>query len=535
MATPTGYRTRPAPSRPAEPAGETAAPILTSIVATIGPASEPPETVRRLIDSGVCVFRFNFSHGDFEAHAKRLATVREVARDMGVCVACLGDLQGPKIRVGAIPAGVGQPAPSGGGSVAVEVGQDVVFRKGLEAATIRRGSGGPEPVLPVTHEPLIDEVEPGHRVLINDGAVRMIAVERDAAAGELRCRVTVGGLITSKKGINLPQTRLTAPAITPRDWECVEWALRHGLDYLALSFVRSAADVRELKDHLVRAWDGGKGPWVPVIAKIEMPQAVADLDAIVEASDGIMVARGDLGVEMDISQVPVVQKTILATCARHGKPSIVATQMLETMIENASPTRAEASDVANAIFDGADAVMLSGETATGKHPVLVVETMSRIVAAAERWTREQRPPHQPPTRLAAAHRGTAALAHGAWDMAQDLGAVLVACWSQHGGTARYLSQNRFHIPIVACSSDERSCRQMALYRGVTPVISSPPPSGAISAWNTALDKYLVARGLAKPGDPIILLAGHPLGQAKKTNTVAIHKVGDPAGFAGGVA
>ncbi|GJQ30224.1 MAG: pyruvate kinase [Phycisphaerae bacterium] len=519
-----------APKSPFDARQEAPDPILATIVATIGPASEHPDVVRAMIRAGACVFRLNFSHGDFTAHERRLRVVRDVARELGVSVACLGDLQGPKIRVGSVPLGVGEPSAAGGGSIEVHAGDDVILKRGIGESSIRPGHHGREAVLALTYPSLVDEVELGHKVLINDGAIRMLAVERDAPRGELRCRVVVGGKITSGKGINLPQSTLSAPAVTDRDWECVAWALEHELDYLALSFVRSVTDVTTLKAHLDRAAADGK-PWIPVIAKIEMPAAVADLESIIAAADAVMVARGDLGVEMDLAQVPVVQKRILAVCAAYGKPSIVATQMLETMIENATPTRAEVSDVANAVFDGADAVMLSGETAVGKHPAAVVETMARVVAAAETHQRATQRPHTPPVHLAAAHRGTAALAHGAWEIARDLNAVAVVTWSENAGTARYLSQNRFDIPIVACSSDPRGCRRMALYRGVTPVCMKPPGSGSLSDWNAAIDRYLLTHGLVRRGDAIVLLAGRPLGQAKKTNTLAIHRVGEESGFA----
>lgn len=520
--------THPRSATPGREAGPP--PILASIVATIGPASEAPDVVRRLIEGGVAVFRLNFSHGDFTAHERRLNTVRDVAASLGLSIGCLGDLQGPKIRVGKIPAGVGEPSPSGGGSVRVEAGQDVVFRRGLDLAFMRVGAHGLEPVLPITYQPLVEEVEPGHKVLINDGAIRMLAVDRDSAAGELRCRVTVGGLITSNKGINLPHSDLSAPAITDRDWECVDWAMKHGLDFLALSFVRTADEVNRLRERVNVAANIGASPWIQIVSKIEMPQAVKNLESIVDASDAVMVARGDLGVEMDIAQVPVVQKRIVETCAAFGKPCIVATQMLETMIENSAPTRAEASDVANAIFDGADAVMLSGETATGKHPSLVVETMARIVACAEQHLCKHRTDHLPPSRLASSHRGIAALAHGAWEIARDLDAKVVACWSEQGGSARYLSQNRFNIPIIAWSSDAAACRRMSLLRGVTAVCAAPPASGKLSEWNEQVDDYLITRGICKQGDAIVLVAGRPLGQAKKTNTIAIHRVGEPTGF-----
>lgn len=524
---------------PLEIEGSGATTMFAKIVATIGPASESPEVVRKLILAGVSVFRFNFSHGDLATHATRLKTVRDVASELSRPIAILGDLQGPKIRVGKIPAGVGTPSPSGGGSIVVEQGQDVVFKKGLADAYLRTSPTNPssrEPVLPVTYELLIDEVKPGQRVLINDGAIRMLAVEHDATAGELRCRVTIGGTITSHKGINLPQSDVSAPAITERDWECVAFAVEHAMDYIALSFVRSAEEVKALRAQVnalceAKAHRDGlqslDGVWIPIVSKIEKPQALADLERIVESSDAVMVARGDLGVEMDIAQVPIAQKRIIRTCAQFGRPCIVATQMLETMIENSTPTRAEASDVANAIFDGTDAVMLSAETATGKHPVLVVETMSRIVTAAEAQV-ALGPPLASPDRITHSHRSTAALAHGAWQVARDLNAKAVVCWSEQGGTARYLSQNNFHMPIIAYSSSPRATRRMALYNAVTPVCALPPGNGTIAEWTAAADQFLLSRRLASASDMIVLLAGRPLGKAKATNTIAIHEVAGPS-------
>ncbi|MBL8761713.1 MAG: pyruvate kinase [Phycisphaerae bacterium] len=504
------------------------APMLAKIVATIGPASDSPEMVRKLIEAGVSVFRFNFSHGDFAAHKKRLDVVREVAAQLDRPIAALGDLQGPKIRVGKVPEG----------GLMLTAGQDVCFKLGLALAhTDPANAAQPTAYLPTTYEPLVREVHAGHKVLINDGAVRMLAVSSDAAAGELRCRVTIGGLVTSGKGINLPQSSISAPAITERDWECVAWAVENGLDLLALSFVRRAEEVLELKRRLAEL--ASRYPesdprhlaaWMPVIAKIEKPQAVANIESIVASADAIMVARGDLGVEMEIARVPVAQKEIIAHCAAHGRPCIVATQMLETMIDNASPTRAEASDVANAIFDGADAVMLSAETATGKHPALVVETMSRIVRVAESSAFKHSRAVTPPTQVTNAHRGTAALAHGAAYVARDLRAAAIVCWSEHGGTARFISQNDVHVPIIAYSSNPVMARRMALLGGVFPVCAKPPASGFLSEWNEGVDELVVRRGLAKRGDPLVLVAGRPLGQAKATNTIAIHRVGEPTGF-----
>lgn len=513
------------------PLKNTAACKLTTIVATIGPASDSPEMVRKLIESGVGVFRLNFSHGTLESHATRLATIRSTAEAMGRTIAVLGDLQGPKIRVGKIPATVGEAARSGGGAILLVAGQDVVLSAAATEAFIRPTANGSEPVLPLTYAPMVDEVEPGHRILINDGAIRMLAVERVPAARELRCRVTVGGLVSSGKGINLPESDISAPALSDHDLECMRWAVEHDLDYLALSFVRKAEEVEDLRQRVAQCrcslYPDEPG-WIPIVSKIEKPQAVKNLESIIAASDGIMVARGDLGVEMDIARVPVVQKRIVELCSEYGKPCIVATQMLETMIDSSIPTRAEANDVANAIFDGADAVMLSAETATGKHPGLVVETMARIIECAEAHLRSLPVVANSPRMLEVAHRGTAALAHGAWTVAKDLGAKVVVVWSQNGGTARYLSQNRLHIPILAYSSSRRAARRMALYRGVIPIFTQPPGNGTLADWNIAVDAEVLSRNLSAMGDPIVLLAGRPLGQAKATNTIAIHRIGEVA-------
>ncbi len=516
-------RITPGPVRPAAEGRCT----LTRIVATIGPASESPDAVRRLIEAGVSVFRFNFSHGDFESHARRLAIVREVSAELERPIAALGDLQGPKIRVGKVP----------DGGLMLARGQDVIFRRGVPMAFSEPVPGNelPRAVFGTTYEPLIDEAAAGHRVLINDGLIRLLAIERAADGKELLCRVMVGGLVTSGKGINLPESVLSAPAISERDWECVDWAVENALDFLALSFVREADEINELRAHLEkchpkdrRADVRGETATIPIIAKIEMPQALRNLDSIIDAADGVMVARGDLGVEMDIATVPVAQKAIVSACNRAGRPCIVATQMLESMVENATPTRAEATDVANAIFDGADAVMLSAETATGKNPVLVVETMARIALAAEDHIAAQPIAESAPTRLVESHIPIAALCRGAWRIASDIGAVAVVCWSEKNGTARYLSQNGLSVPVLAYSSSIRATRRMALLRGVHAVCARPPLSGSLADWNEQVDEYLLRHQLAKPGDPIVLVAGKPLGVAKVTNGLAIHRVGQTA-------
>lgn len=504
-------------------------PTLTKIVATLGPASDSPEMITKLVEAGVSVFRFNFSHGTLEEHAVRLQSLRTIARSMRRPLAALGDLQGPKIRVGTVP----------GAGIEICAGSEVTLRLGLAEAIEEADpvSGESRVILPFEYEPLVREVDPGHRVLINDGAIRMLAIDKNLARGELRCRVTTGGLVTSRKGINLPDSDLTAPAITERDWECVEWAVEHGIDMLALSFVRRAEEVTELKERLAGMCpvspdesDDFLGSTIPVIAKIEKPQAVDNIDAIVEAADAIMVARGDLGVEMELARVPIVQKQVIKACNRYGKPCIVATQMLESMIESASPTRAETTDVANAVLDGAGAVMLSAETATGKHPALAVETMCRIARAAEDHLASLPATASAPKALRETRYRTAALAHGAWYVAQDIGAELVVCWSESGGGARYLSQNDFQIPIIAYTSSIKAARRMALLRGVTPIRSDPPESGRLGDWNEMVDRDLAIRGWAEHGTPVVLMAGKPLGRPKVTTMIAIHYIGYFTGF-----
>ncbi|MGQ0627470.1 MAG: pyruvate kinase [Phycisphaerales bacterium] len=503
-----------------------ARPTLAGIVATIGPASESPALVRRLVEAGVSVFRLNFSHGTEEEHTRRLRIVREAAQELGVPVALLGDLQGPKIRIGIVPDPGIDLAP----------GQDVLIDPTIESAI-----PGPTPRLGCSVKSIGLDVQPGHKVLINDGAIRLLAVDRANGDGPsaLRCRVVVGGLVTSRKGLNTPQSTLSVPTMTERDWGWVRWSVANAVDFLALSFVRCAAEVLELKLKLAEmaaargeADGAGEVSPIPVVAKMETPSAVEQMEAIIQASDAIMVARGDLGVELDLAVVPIVQKQLIACSATWGKPCIVATQMLESMITAGIPSRAEASDVANAIFDGADAVMLSGETAVGKHPVLVVETMRRIVLAAEAQQALTGESATPPARIRETHYRTAALAHAAWHAAKDFDARAIVCWSQNGGSARYLSQTGTRIPIVAYSSSAVQTRRMALLKGVTPIHAQPPVSG-LAGWNRRVEQDLQARSIAGAGDNIVLVAGAPLGVPRSPNTMALHTIGDvSSGFLG---
>jgi pyruvate kinase len=491
---------------------------LTKVVATLGPASESPQVIRRMIEAGVDLFRLNFSHGSPEEHAERLATIREMSNRLDQAVAVLGDLPGPKLRVQTVP----------GEGIDVVAGDEIIFRTDIEAAIL-----GDPPVFGCTVPRVIEEVEPGHRVLLADGAVRALAVERTEVEGttSLVCRVTVGGRISTRKGINLPDSDISVPSITDRDWEWVQWAFDQGVDYLALSFVRRADEVRRLKERLqdlsasiVRPGES-REPHIPIIAKIEKPQAVANIEAILDEADGIMVARGDLGVEMDLSQVPIVQKKLIMSARMRERPCIVATQMLESMIDQASPTRAEVSDVANAIFDATDAVMLSGETAVGKYPALAVETMCRIALTTEAHQRESVEGTSPPTRLLATQHVLAALGHGAWQLAHGVEARLVVCWSQSGGVARYLSRMGFRVPIIAFSSDPNAVRRMALLYGVTPVLERTPPQHR-SDFARLIERVVVEKHWARDGDAYVAIAGKPFGTPGTANTIAFRRVGE---------
>ena len=513
-----------APRRPADISaryGSASPRSMTKILATLGPSTDGAERIRSLVDNGASLFRLNFSHGSFKDHAQRLGAIRAVAEETSRALCVIGDLPGPKIRVTRVA----------GGGITVDAGSDILFRNNLDEAI-----PGDPPVFGCTYEKLVDEAHPGHRILINDGAIRALVVEREEheRGFHLRCRVTTGGLVTSSKGVNLPDSDITAPAITDRDWECVRWAVKHGLDYLALSFVRRAEEVIELKRAIAELSgldpdeaahsDALRAEMTPVIAKIEKPQAVEHIEDIAEAADGVMVARGDLGVEMELPLVPIMQKRIAAATRRHGVPVIIATQMLESMIENPAPTRAEVSDVANAILDGADAVMLSGETAVGKHPELVVDLMRRVALATEEEMRSAPSRSTPPVRLQESQHRLSALAHGVWHVANDIGAKMVVCWSQTGRSAQLLSQMGLRVPIIAFSSDRRATRRMALLGGVIPGHEPEPPLHR-SDFAALIDRTLLASGLAVPGDRVVTLAGKPFGIAGVENTITLQVLG----------
>jgi pyruvate kinase len=467
----------------------------TKIVATLGPASATPEIIARLVEAGASVFRLNFSHGTLEQKLQYIAAVRAAAVRP---VAIMADLCGPKIRLGHIE----------NDAMLANVGDTVTFQ--------REPLVGRDLTLSCNYPGLVDDLSVGQRVLIDDGAIRMLVTEK--SAGSVRCQVTHSGIIQSNKGLNLPNTHVNLPSITDKDWKDAEFAITNNLDYIALSFVRSADDVRQLRG-FIRSRLGTQH----IISKIEMPQAVQNLDAIVEASDAVLVARGDLGVEMDLTAVPLIQKEIVHAAHDAAKPCIVATQMLQSMVDNPSPTRAEVSDVANAIMDGADGVMLSGETAVGKYPVGAVHVLADIAEKTEEYRIKKGMVTPPPRLMQVVHNRTSALAHGARDVVADTNARMVFVWSQAGGSARYLSKYRLGVPIVAFSSDLCAVRRMALYRGVTPIAAQIPAH--YDDLPDLIDHIAAEQSLAQPGDRVVLLAGSPLGIIGVTNSLSVHTIG----------
>ncbi len=491
--------------------------ILTKIIATIGPACDEPGLLARLIEEGARIIRINFSHGSFDDFQRSYDAIRQASKLADIPVAILGDLCGPKIRIGKVH----EAKP-----FALAVGDYVELTR--KEMLCRRYDDTGMSVLSTNYPAVIDDVQPGHRVMINDGAIHMLVVDRvfadDDQDHRLVCRVTQGGLVSDRKGINLPDTDISAPSLTEYDKQCATWATEREFDALALSFVRRAEDVKQLRGFLKRITPPGVlRP--PIVAKIEKPQALSDLDEICAQSEAVMVARGDLGVEMDLAEVPMIQKRVIKVAHDHGRPVFVATQMFQSMIEDPSPTRAEVSDVANAVFEGADGLMLSGETAVGAYPKFAVATMARIARKTEAQLALARDDQaRLPKKLRLSRYRTAALARGVSVVAGDLHARFIVMWSERGGGARYLSQSRMDIPIIAATSSEQGLRQMNLLFGVVPVLM-PRPENA-QAFIDQTDRMLLDSGAAQPGEPVVVVLGEPIGSPGVTNEIRLHYVGD---------
>ena len=464
------------------------------IICTIGPASNSESAIRDLLRLGMDVARLNFSHGTHAEHARNIKRLRRAARREGRTICILQDLQGPKIRTGRL---------KGHTPVLLDTGSHVVITP--------RDVQGTEKLISTTFPNLAKDVEPGSRILLCDGLIelRVLAIHGD----DVECEVVNGGTLAEHQGINLPGAALSVPSLTDKDREDLEFGLKHGVDFVALSFVRSAADVHALKQLISEL-----GAHVPVVAKLEKPQAIEQLEEILEAADAVMVARGDLGVELPPERVPVIQKRVIKKAAEWRKPVITATQMLESMVENPRPTRAEASDVANAVFDGTDAVMLSGETATGKYPREAVAIMSRIVVEAERNLaengHERRRRHR---RLSIAETICESIAHAADDL--DMGAI--AIFTESGNTARLISKYRPKAEIFAFTHTPQVCHRMNLFWGVHPMLHHQARSAEDMV--DSAEEVLCRRGRVKPGDVMGIVAGTQLASGS-TNFMRLHVV-----------
>ncbi|NHN54974.1 pyruvate kinase [Calidifontibacter sp. DB0510] len=464
------------------------------IVATMGPASATPERLAELVAAGLDVARLNLSHGSHEDHAAVYDMVRQASDASGRAVGILADLQGPKIRTGRF-----------------ELGPIVLERGDTFTITVDDIQGDKDRVS-TTYKGLTGDVRPGDRILIDDGKVELRAVQ--VTPTDVVTEVVEGGVVSNNKGINLPGVAVSVPALSDKDEADLRWALRRGVDFVALSFVRSAQDIVRVHEIMTE-----EGEHRPVIAKIEKPQAVENLAAIIDAFDGVMVARGDLGVELPLEDVPIVQKRAVELCRRQAKPVIVATQVLESMIDNPRPTRAEASDCANAVLDGADAIMLSGETSVGKWPVEAVRTMARIIESTEDHGLDRIPP-------LGTHPSTkgGAIAFAAADIGQTLGAKFLICFTTTGDSARRMSRLRCPISTLAFTPNSLTRSVLTMNWGVETFLV--PSVRHTDQMAMQVDETLLASGHVVEGDLVVIVAGSPPGIPGSTNALRVHKIGD---------
>jgi pyruvate kinase len=474
------------------------------IVATLGPASSDPKIIEELIEAGVNVFRFNFSHGTHPDHEARFNIVRAASKKLEKPVAILQDLQGPKLRVGNFA----------GGSITIAKGEEVVLK--LETAGKPAAAG--TKTIPYNYERLPAEVQVGHRILMDDGNLEVVV--RAIKGDEIHAEVVFGGVLKDHKGMNFPDTRVTIEAFTPKDQEDLEFGLKLGVDFVALSFVRTPDDIRNVRKFMHAHGSSS----TPIISKIEKGEAIENLEEILSVSDAIMVARGDLAVEVGTAQVPILQKQIIRECNARGIPVITATQMLETMVTNNRPTRAEASDIANAVLDGTDALMLSAETASGKYPVLSVATMQSVILETERKGINLTGPVplvEPETAkvLEGIPVLVEAIEHAAAHLAGWIGAKAIACTTHTGQAARALARSRPEVPIVAFTDSTVVRRRLALVWGVES--SSIEPSQDLDKLFTFAEVELARRGIVHKGDRVVLTAGWPPLQHGTTNLLKV--------------
>ncbi|WMT39548.1 pyruvate kinase [Paenibacillus sp. D2_2] len=468
----------------------------TKIVCTIGPSSESLENTKKLIMAGMNVARLNFSHGDFEEHGNRIKTIRQASKELGKTIAILLDTKGPEIRTGKL---LEEP---------IELVQDEFITLTTEEIL------GDKNRISITYKELPGDVKVGSTILIDDGLIGLTVEEVQGT--EIKCRIVNGGTIKSKKGVNVPGVNISLPGITEKDANDIKFGVEQGIDFIAASFVRKANDVLEIRKLL----ESMNATHIQIISKIENQQGVDNLDEILEVSDGLMVARGDLGVEIPAEDVPLVQKLMIEKCNRVGKPVITATQMLDSMQRNPRPTRAEASDVANAILDGTDAIMLSGETAAGKYPVESVQTMSRIAEKAESALDYHGILVK--QRIAQETTVTEAISQAVTTSALELNAKAIITSTETGYTARMVSKYRPQAPIVAVTTQDQTLRRLALNWGVIPVkghVATSTDEMFDNAMKGGLESGVVAEG-----DLVVITAGIPLGSSGSTNLIKVGQV-----------
>ncbi len=465
----------------------------TKIVCTLGPACDAPDVLRDMVRAGMDVARINFSHGDYDSHARRIADVRRIAQEEGRTLAILCDLQGPKLRVGNIAGGAAELPP------------------GSTVTLTTRNVPGNSQQVNLPHPDLVADVQPGQRLLLDDGALELLVESKSDT--DLVCRTIVGGQLGSHKGISAPGASLSLSSLTDKDRTDAAFAVAQQADYVALSFVRRASDVLELRDLIA-----SHNAHIPIVAKIEKAEALAVFDDILAVTDAVMVARGDLGVETPAEQVPIHQKSILRACNRTGKPAITATQMLQSMMDNPRPTRAEASDVANAVFDGTDAVMLSGETATGRYPVEAVRMMDKVTTMAEEhldceeWMRH----------VGAGESPSEAIARATVEIAVELEASAIITSTMSGHTARLVARYRPCMPVLAVTPDPVVCRQQVLVWGVTPL--QVPEYASTDEMIEYTTRAARESSLVKPGERVVITAGIPAGGEGQTNMLKVHVI-----------
>ena len=468
--------------------------IRTKIVCTIGPASEDRETLGKMIDAGMDVCRLNFSHGTHEDHKQKIDTIKEVRSQKGAPIAILLDTRGPEIRTGDFEEK----------NIRLEAGQNFTITMDDIVGNRERCT--------VTYKELVNDLSIGDRILIDDGLIELLV--KGLTEKDIICEVINSGIINNKKGINLPGVKINLPAITAKDESDIIFGIKNDVDYIAASFVRKAKDVIEIKELL----ENNGGQRIKIIAKIENQEGVDNIAEILDVADGIMIARGDLGVEVPMEQMPIFQKELIDACNKISKPVIIATQMLDSMTRNPRPTRAEVTDVANAIFDGTDAIMLSGETAAGNYPVKTVETMNRIAYAAENKINFDDNIYDKSRYKQLTI--TNAIAHATCITASDLQAKAIVTATAGGYTARMVSSYRPKSPIIASTSDEKTYMQMNLLWGVIP-IKSPEVTGTEELLRIAVDDAIL-HGHIKDGDLVIITAGVPVGKASNTNLLRVH-------------